>query len=144
MRFRDRFELFKLTDRNCQIKKKLRFRFSCLLSKIGAKQVIPPTTSPARRGGRRNLLLKARQNLLNKDKQPRPVPLPQLTSLHSRGKRLHPFILFFIRAVLGVAIAFLITRMFRGSVSMTDVAGLAILLVGLAYVFEYFRKRKSR
>ena len=57
---------------------------------------------------------------------------------------MHPFIRFFIRAVLGVAIAILITRMFRGSVSPEYVAGLAIVLVGLAYVFEYFRKRKDR
>jgi putative effector of murein hydrolase LrgA (UPF0299 family) len=56
----------------------------------------------------------------------------------------HPLILFFIRAVLGVAIATLITRMYRGSVSAAYVAGLAIILVGLAYVFEYFRKRKNR
>jgi hypothetical protein len=59
-------------------------------------------------------------------------------------KRMHPFILFFIRAVLGVAIATLITRMFRGAVSAAYVAGLAAVLVGLAYGFEYFRKRKSR
>jgi hypothetical protein len=57
---------------------------------------------------------------------------------------MHPFILFFIRAVLGVAIAILITRMFRGSVSVASVAGLAVILVGLAYAFEYFRKRKGR
>ncbi len=57
---------------------------------------------------------------------------------------MHPFILFFIRAVLGVAIATLITRMFRGTVSAAYVAGLAVVLVGLAYVLEYFRKRKSR
>lgn len=57
---------------------------------------------------------------------------------------MHPFILFFIRAILGVAIAVLITRMFRGSVSVAYVAGLAAILVGLAYVFEYFRKHKNR
>jgi hypothetical protein len=57
---------------------------------------------------------------------------------------MHPFILFFIRAVLGVAIAILITRMFRGSVSVASVAGLAVILVGLAYAFEYFRKHKGR
>ena len=57
---------------------------------------------------------------------------------------MHPLILFFIRAVLGVAIAILITRMFRGSVSVPYVFGLAIIMVGLAYVFEYFRKRKNR
>jgi hypothetical protein len=55
-----------------------------------------------------------------------------------------PFVLFFIRAVLGVAIAVLITRMFRGSISAAYVAGLAIVLVGLAYVFEYFRHRNRR
>jgi hypothetical protein len=54
----------------------------------------------------------------------------------------HPFIIFFIRAVLGVAIAILITRMFRGSASTEYVAGLAAILVGLAYALEYFRKRK--
>jgi len=58
--------------------------------------------------------------------------------------RVHPFILFFIRAVLGVAIATLITRMFRGAVSAAYVGGLAAVLVGLAYGLEYFRKRKGR
>lgn len=57
---------------------------------------------------------------------------------------MHPFIVFFIRAVLGVAIAILITRMFRGSASTEYVAGLAVILVGLAYVMEYFRKRRPR
>jgi len=55
---------------------------------------------------------------------------------------MNPFILFFIRAVLGVAIAVLITRMFRGEVSTMYVAGLAVILVGLAYVLEQYRKRK--
>jgi hypothetical protein len=57
---------------------------------------------------------------------------------------MHPFILFFIRAVLGIAIAILITRMFRGSASPQYVAGLAVILVGLAYVLEYFRKHRPR
>jgi hypothetical protein len=57
---------------------------------------------------------------------------------------MHPLIILFIRAVLGVAIATLITRMFRGSTSTEYIAGLAVILVGLAYVFEYFRKRRSR
>jgi hypothetical protein len=46
--------------------------------------------------------------------------------------------------MLGVAIAIVITRMFRGSASTGYVAGLAAALVGIAYVFEYFRKRKGR
>jgi uncharacterized membrane protein HdeD (DUF308 family) len=57
---------------------------------------------------------------------------------------MHPFVLFMIRAVLGVGIAILITRMFRGSAGTAYVAGLAIILVGLAYVLEYFRKRRNR
>jgi hypothetical protein len=56
---------------------------------------------------------------------------------------MHPFIIFIIRAVLGVAIAIVITRMFRGSAGAEYVAGLAIVLVGVAYLFEYFRKRKG-
>jgi hypothetical protein len=56
----------------------------------------------------------------------------------------HPLIIFFIRAMLGVGIAIFITRMFRGAASTEYVAGLAVILVGLAYVFEYVRKRKGR
>jgi hypothetical protein len=56
---------------------------------------------------------------------------------------MHPLIIFFIRAILGVAIAIVITRMFRGSAGTEYVAGLAIVLVGIAYLFEYFRKRKG-
>jgi hypothetical protein len=56
---------------------------------------------------------------------------------------MHPFIKFFIRAVLGLAFAVLVTRMFRGSVQLDYVAGLAVVLVGLAYVFEWVRKRKG-
>ncbi len=57
---------------------------------------------------------------------------------------MHPFILFFIRAVIGVAVAIVITRMFRGTASTAYVAGLALILVGLAYFSEYLRKRKRR
>ena len=55
---------------------------------------------------------------------------------------MHWFILFFIRAVLGLAFAVLITRIFRGSIQLDYVAGLAVVLVGIAYVFEWVRKRK--
>ncbi len=57
---------------------------------------------------------------------------------------MHPFILFFIRAVLGAAVAIVITRMFRGTADTAYVAGLAAILVGLAYFAEYLRKRKRR
>ena len=55
---------------------------------------------------------------------------------------MHPFIKFFIRAVLGWSLPIVITRMFRGSVQAEYVAGLAIILVGLSYVFEWVRNRK--
>jgi hypothetical protein len=57
---------------------------------------------------------------------------------------MNPLILFFIRAVLGVAIAIVIVRMFRGTASAEYVAGLAVILVGLAYFAEYLRKRRPR
>ena len=57
---------------------------------------------------------------------------------------MNSFILFFMRAVLGLAVAALITRIFRGSIDATYVVGLAAVLVGLAYVFEHFRKRSGR
>jgi hypothetical protein len=55
---------------------------------------------------------------------------------------MHPFIKFFIRAVLGLAFAVLITRMFKGSIQLDYVAGLAVVLVAIAYGFEYMRNKK--
>ncbi|MBW2408394.1 MAG: hypothetical protein JRF72_01255 [Deltaproteobacteria bacterium] len=52
--------------------------------------------------------------------------------------------IFFIRAVVGLAIAAFITRFFHGSINVYYVVGLAIILVGLAYVSEFLRHRKSR
>jgi hypothetical protein len=57
---------------------------------------------------------------------------------------MQPLVRFLIRAILGVAIAILITRMFRAAIHPEYVAGLATVLVGLAYVFEYVRKRGDR
>jgi hypothetical protein len=57
---------------------------------------------------------------------------------------MHPFILFFIRAVLGIAVAIVVTRMFHGSAGTGYVAGLAVILVGLAYFAEYLRQRKRQ
>ena len=53
------------------------------------------------------------------------------------------FNIFIIRAVFGAAFAVLLTRMFYGKVEIVYVAGLAVFLVGMAYVLEYFRKRKK-
>jgi uncharacterized membrane protein HdeD (DUF308 family) len=51
--------------------------------------------------------------------------------------------IFIIRAVFGAVFAVVLTRMFYGKVEIVYVAGLAVFLVGMAYVLEYFRKRKK-
>jgi hypothetical protein len=56
---------------------------------------------------------------------------------------MNQFYVFLIRAVLGVAFAIVITRMFRGEAGIPYVAGLAIILVGLAYFAEYLRHRRK-
>ncbi|MFW5640209.1 MAG: hypothetical protein ACOC0H_03485 [Thermodesulfobacteriota bacterium] len=53
------------------------------------------------------------------------------------------FNIFVIRAILGVAIAVILARVFHPEFNIATVILLAILLVGLAYLLEYFRKRKS-
>jgi hypothetical protein len=50
------------------------------------------------------------------------------------------FSIFIIRAVFGAVFAVVLTRMFYGKVEIVYVAGLAVFLVGMAYVLEYFRK----
>ena len=54
------------------------------------------------------------------------------------------FQLFVIRAILGAVFAVIITRMFRGKLDPMYVAGLAVILVGLAYLAEYLRHRKNK
>jgi len=51
--------------------------------------------------------------------------------------------IFIIRAVFGAAFAVILTRMFYGKVEIIYVAGLAVFLVGMAYVLEYFRKKRG-
>jgi hypothetical protein len=51
--------------------------------------------------------------------------------------------IFVIRAIVGLAIAAVMCRMFFGSLNPAYIVGLAIILVGLAYVAEYFRKRRQ-
>ena len=50
--------------------------------------------------------------------------------------------IFIIRALLGLAMAVILVRMFDKSMQPFYIAGLAIILVGLAYFMEYLRKRK--
>ncbi|MGD9228395.1 MAG: hypothetical protein PVF26_17940 [Desulfobacterales bacterium] len=51
---------------------------------------------------------------------------------------------FFIRAIIGVVFAVILTRMFYGRINPMYIAGLAIILVGLAYFSEYLRKRRQK
>ncbi|MDJ0984750.1 MAG: hypothetical protein QNJ26_04345 [Desulfobacterales bacterium] len=51
--------------------------------------------------------------------------------------------IFIVRAIVGLAIAAIISRGFFGTLNPVYVVGLAIILVGLAYFAEYLRKRKQ-
>ena len=51
---------------------------------------------------------------------------------------------FILRAVVGLAFATFVTRVFHGSINPYYVVGLAVILVGLAYLAEFLRHRKSR
>ena len=53
------------------------------------------------------------------------------------------FNIFIIRAVIGAVVAVVLTRMFYGKVAIVYVVGLAVFLVGMAYVMEYFRKKRK-
>ncbi len=53
------------------------------------------------------------------------------------------FHIFIIRAILGAGCAVILSRMFYPDVNIIYVAGLGIILVGLAYFAEYLRNRKS-
>ncbi len=57
---------------------------------------------------------------------------------------MNPLQIFVIRAVIGLVFAVLLTRMFYGRIDPMYIAGLAIILVGLAYFSEYLRKRRSK
>ena len=52
-------------------------------------------------------------------------------------------IIFVIRVFLGGAFAVLLTRFFYPKANIVGVIGFAIGLVGLAYITEYFRKRRK-
>jgi len=54
------------------------------------------------------------------------------------------FHIFIIRAVFGAVFAVVLTRMFYGKVETVYIAGLAVFLVGMAYVMEYFRKKREK
>ncbi len=53
------------------------------------------------------------------------------------------FYIFIVRAILGAVFAVILSRFFHPEMNPIFVAGLGILLVGLAYMFEYFRNKKK-
>jgi hypothetical protein len=54
------------------------------------------------------------------------------------------FHIFIIRAILGAVFAVILSRMFYPEANAIYVAGLGVILVGLAYFAEYLRNRKKQ
>lgn len=54
------------------------------------------------------------------------------------------FQVFIIRAILGAVFAVVISRIFYPRANLAYVAGLGIILVGLAYFAEYLRNRRTK
>ena len=52
--------------------------------------------------------------------------------------------IFFIRAVVGLAFAAIVTRIFFGRIDPVYVLGLATIMIGLAYLAEYLRSRRTK
>ena len=68
-----------------------------------------------------------------------------ILGIHNRkANKLNQFQIFFIRAIVGAFLAVVITRMFYGRVHIGYVAGLAVIMIGLAYFAEFLRKRRNR
>lgn len=53
------------------------------------------------------------------------------------------FFIFIIRAVMGVLFAILATRLFYPKSGVITIMFVAVVLVGMAYIFESFRKWKK-
>jgi uncharacterized membrane protein HdeD (DUF308 family) len=61
-----------------------------------------------------------------------------------KDSKLNQFQIFLIRAIIGLFVAVVITRMFTGEIIIPYVVGLATILVGMAYFSEYLRNRRTR
>jgi len=55
---------------------------------------------------------------------------------------MNKLLIFIVRAIFGGVFAVVICRMFRPDAEPAFIAGLGIILVGIAYVIEYFRKKQ--
>lgn len=56
---------------------------------------------------------------------------------------MNPYMIFIIRLFLGAFFAVLLSRFFFPQANPAAIAGLGVFLVGMAYVFEYFRRRNT-
>ncbi|MEE4356046.1 MAG: hypothetical protein V2I97_06205 [Desulfococcaceae bacterium] len=54
------------------------------------------------------------------------------------------FNIFVMRAILGAVFAVVLSRIFRPEYQIPYVVLFAVILVGLAYVLEYWRERKFK
>ncbi len=52
--------------------------------------------------------------------------------------------IFIIRAILGIAFGIILSRFFYPEAPLISVVVLCAILVGLAYLTEYLRRRKSK
>ena len=60
------------------------------------------------------------------------------------GLTMNQLSVFIVRAVVGLAFAAIVTRIFFGRIDPVYVVGLAIIMVGLAYLAEYLRGRRTK
>ena len=60
------------------------------------------------------------------------------------GLTMNQLTIFIVRAVVGLAFAAIVTRIFFGRIDPVYVVGLAIIMVGLAYLAEYLRGRRTK
>ena len=68
---------------------------------------------------------------------------PKKFKLEKDNKDLNQLYAFIVRAVIGLVFAVVLTRMFRPDWEVSYTVGLAGFLVGMAYLMEYFRKKRS-
>ena len=56
---------------------------------------------------------------------------------------MHSLFVFFIRLILGLLFGILLTRIFKSDWSIYHGAAVGLILVGLAYIMAFFRKKNS-
>ena len=62
---------------------------------------------------------------------------------YNREFQVNQFYIFIIRAILGGVFAVIAVRIFKPNAGVEFTVLLGVILVGLAYLKEYYRKRKG-